>query len=179
MLNVLNRMIRENKNVCIHTDINDTTKFIYGRIICADNDFFAASTLSTDSDFDGVLIKKTDDIIYLETDSQYDDKMRKLSSSNPTVFTQKLEIGNIPCSMLLIALKMKQVVSLELMNSGIIDIVGMVISINNYICAIQQIDEYGFKDGIAYIDISDITQISYASREEIRISKLFDTNYGT
>lgn len=166
-------MIKENKNVCIHTNMNNTSKFIYGRIICADNEFFATSTLSPDGDFDGVLIKKTDDIIYLEIDSQYDDKMSKLFSSNPIVFTKKLEQGNIPCSMLSIALKMKQVVSLELINSGIIDIVGLVISIDNNICTIQQIDEYGFKNGMAYVDISDISQISYASQDEMRIAKLF------
>ena len=43
--------------------------------------------------------------------------------------------------------------------------IGQVTAVNEKICTVRQIDEYGCDDGIAYVNVPDITQVSYASAD--------------
>ena len=87
-------------------------------------------------------------------------------------FTQE----DIKDALLSIALKTKEIVSIELANSGFNDVVGFVEEKNDGYSKIRQIDEYGFEDGYSYIRVNDITQISYSSQDEKRILKLWKIN---
>lgn len=173
MLRELNTLIAEKRNVCIYTDFNDTSKFLYGRFLCANEYYFVVYMFSCDGDFDGILVKTTDSIIRLEFDGQYEEKMQLLSSekelpeilsflNNKYIIDQVLDYAN----------KTQSIVSIEICSSSCDDIVGFVEEMNNDMVKIKQVDEYGFDDGVTIIKLSNITQISFLSEKEKRVNYL-------
>ena len=66
----------------------------------------------------------------------------------------------------------KSVVSIELAQSGVEDIIGVPVEITENVCKFLLIDEYGFCDGYAVFDMKDITQISASSEDEKILEKL-------
>ncbi len=79
---------------------------------------------------------------------------------------------NLFDSMLKIASETKKIVALELMDSGYDDVIGFVDDVNGDICKLTQTDEFGCRNGFAYIKISSITRISYDSKNEQRLLRL-------
>ena len=73
-------------------------------------------------------------------------------------------------------LKEKIIISIELLDSGIYDIIGFVEEISGNICKIGQVNDDGQSDGVTYIRIQDITQISADSLDERRILRLSEFN---
>ena len=69
-------------------------------------------------------------------------------------------------------LNIRGIVSVELNNSGIDDVVGTVEEINDGICKILTVDEYGEKDGVAYFIINEVSQLCFESSDEQRLSEL-------
>ena len=65
-----------------------------------------------------------------------------------------------------------KVVSIELLVSGNYDIQGFISEIKDTIITVEQLDDYGKKDGISIISFSDITSISCDSNEEIALTLL-------
>lgn len=180
MLKILKNTMKESGQISVYANINDTSKFLYGKILCADEDWFSLYMVSCDGTFDGIIVKPIESIIKIETDGQYDEKMKKLCnlSSLPN-FPYKLKEGAIKVSVLQIALETRKVISLELLESGIDDVVGIVEDITDEFCKIKQIDQYGMYDGFSFVKINDITQISYDSQEEKTVLKLYEVNQGT
>lgn len=172
MLTILNQSKTENKNLCIHSNSYDTAKFIYGTIICADRDFFAVKAIAPDGTPDGIIAKRTDSVIYIETDKQYDEKIQVLSSGRTCDYNVILKESFIPISLLESAKAQKQIVSVKLIPSDIYDIIGFVAGIKDNICTVKQINEYGKETGMAYFKIEDITEVSYASQDELLLLKL-------
>ena len=89
-----------------------------------------------------------------------------------------IEPDNVVYSVLYDSLQTKKVVSIELVSSNVEDVIGVPVEINENICKVFLVDEYGVYDGYALFDICDITQISVSSDEEKTIEKLM-TNQGT
>ena len=181
IVDVLKKIRDKNEYVCIHSNVNDTTKFIFGKIIGLDDVFFALSMISPDGKVDGIVIKEIDDIQYVEQSISYTEKICRLMSYwneekrtediYPTVTDNILQWG------LELAKKSKYVVSLEINNSGILDIIGIIMENEKNVCVIKQIDENGQEDGVCYVAHEDITQLSMNSSDEKRVSILFQTDY--
>lgn len=172
MLNKLQMLCKEHKFVSLHTNPNDSSKFIFGKLMCVNNDEYALYMISPNGDYDGIVIKQINDILYMEIESQYINKMIKLYSldllpGQDVIFDE----ANIKVSMLNHATNTKKIVSLEINYSGCDDIVGYVKNINQTLCQIQQLDSYGKEDGYAFVEIDNITQISYDSKDEQRIGQ--------
>lgn len=177
MLETLKKVSESNINVSIYTDADNMSKFIYGRILNVNEDEIAIYMLSPNGLFDGILVKQTSDVIRLEIDGKYHDKMEKLiSPSELSQFDCSLNNKDLKNSLLSVALESKQIVSLELLNSGFNDVVGFVEENNNGQCKIKQIDEYGFEDGYSFIMVDNVTEIAYASEDEKRILQLWKRN---
>lgn len=173
MLKLLSKLHKDRKNVCIYFSSDDTTKFIYGQILAVNENYIAIYMISPDGCSDGILLKKTDTIIRVELEGQYSKKMEMLTLIDPSEVLNYSFEENIVKSMMLIAQASRNIISIELIDSGYDDIVGFVCNIDNDMLKIEQIDEYGYDDGYSYINISDITQISYNSQDEKRIFKLW------
>lgn len=176
MITILKRLKEEKKFVCIHTDRNNPSKFIFGKIIGVDEAFFAMSMVSPDGDYDGVIIKLNDDIVWVEQSVSYENKMIQLMQSrgysekevvfqNESVLLQGLYMAN----------KKKELVSVELDHSGVDNVVGYVQSVDVDKCKMIQVDEYGQVDGISYFALRDFTQICFDSCDERRLSALIES----
>lgn len=177
-INTLIKISNENKNVSIYTNYNEPSKFHYGRILCVNSDEIAIYMISPDGLYDGILVKKTEDIIRVEIDGQYEKKMKKLCSLSQLIpFKYFLNSTSIKDSLLKIAIQSRQIVSIELVDSGYMDVVGFVDEIVDGLCKIKIVDEYGFEDGYCFVMTDKITEISYASQDECRILKLWEINY--
>lgn len=146
MIEILKLAMTLKKNVCVYTCDSEISKFLYGRIIFIDNEFFALYMLTPNGENDGILVKKISCITYVEMDGQYDEKMKKLCPNFDDLIS-------------------KTPISVELLDSGVDSVIGQVTAVNEKICTVRQIDEYGCYDGIAYVNVPDITQVSYASAD--------------
>ena len=174
MMDVLEKFRNNKQFVCVHADIENLNKFIYGKICWVDEEFFVVSMVSPDGEYDGFLIKKINDIIFIEHSLKYDNKMsillrdKEYKERNLQIVTNNiLEWG------LLFAKKNNFIVSVEFDHSGVNNVVGFVDSIKANICTMKQVDEYGIEDGESYFALSDISQICIDSSDEKRLATLF------
>lgn len=178
MLDYLKQICKDQKYVAVYTNPQDSTKFIYGRIISVNSNYIAIYMLSPNGYFDGVIIKQISDVFRIETDSKYGDKIQKLSSlCNEKPYTYTVNNKMMLESLLLIAQRDKQIVSIEILKSGYDDVVGFVDQLKDNSCIVKQIDEYGYEDGMSYIKLTDITQISCNSLDERKLLKLWTLDY--
>jgi len=177
MLKLLKEVCKQNKFACIYTNEENTSKFFFARVLCVNEKHIAIYLVTKDGCFDGIVVKRTEEISRVETDGQYSQKMKKLCSlQEQKPWEHCLQEERIPESLLSVAKEEKGIVALEMLKSGYDDVVGFVEEIRDGLCTIRQIDEYGFEDGISYVRIDDISQISYASEDEDRILRLWKLN---
>ncbi len=170
MVDILKRMQNEKKYVCIHADETNPSKFIFGKIIGTDPDNFAISMVSPDGEYDGVLVKQIDDIVCIEQSVSYESKMKMLMDIRGHVEKKWIvNSENVLQWGLISAKKMGMIVSIELNHSGVDDVVGFVDSINDKICKMVQINEYGEEDGASYFALRNISQLCFDSCDERRI----------
>ena len=162
---------------CIYANYNDTGKFHFGKIVAVNESEVAIQTVTPDGEMDGIVVIGIDCINRVETNSQYVEKMKKLCYEESFLLS-KLQIGNkhIAKNVLLQAFKDNYAVSIELMNSGQNDVVGIVKCIDDTVCSVEQYDEYGFIDGEAYFLLRDITKIAVLSQDEKIIMRLIERN---
>ena len=174
---MLNDLCVSQKYVSIYTNWDNTTFFVYGKIIYVNNSHIVIYSISPSGEFDGVLTKELDDIIRIEVDSQYSKALQKVieEKSLPKI---KLKIINNDAisSVLKYAVDVDSIISVELINSGFDDVKGFVKSMDSEMCQILQIDMYGFEDGISIIPIQNISQICVNSLDEQHIMNLYIKN---
>lgn len=174
MLKILFELYSSKKPASIYTDCEETSKFHFGYVLAVNEKEIALQLISPDGEDDGLTVINTENVFRVETDGQYSEKMKKLCSEN-AIHLYELPINNddISESVLLSAVKKKQVVSIELLDSGYDDVTGFVESISDGECKIRLIDEYGCEDGYSYISVEDITKISCDTQDEKRIRRLW------
>lgn len=173
MLKILYELCSSKRAACIYANYNDTSKFHFGTIIAINDEEIAIQTILPDGEMDGIVVIGVDCINRVETNSQYVEKMKKLCPDT-SVCLRNLQIDNrqIMKSILLFALKKSQVVSIELINSGYNDVVGVIRSIKDKECMVEQFDEYGCADGESHFYLKDITKIAILTQEEKIIMRL-------
>lgn len=172
MFELLKKICIKEKLVSIYSDYEETEKFFYGKILCVNEDEVLIYLISPSGKFDGILVKKTSSIFRIEYGGDYESKMELLLDCDLPDFDYPVDESDIGLSMLKNALETKEMISIELLDSGIYDLIGIVEAIDKTTCRIKQYNEYGFEDGYSIINPDDITQISYASQDEQRIKRL-------
>ena len=90
--------------------------------------------------------------------------------------TYSLDKDHIFKSLLILAKDSMKIVSLELLESGYSDVTGFVTNVENSLCTLKQVDTFGVEDGVSFVNMNDITQISYSSNDEITIYELWKAN---
>lgn len=177
MFSILERLQNEKKYVCIHADETSPSKFVFGKIIGVDTNSVAISMVSPDGEYDGVLIKQIDDIVRVEQSVSYEKKMRKLmkiKGYDERIFA--ISNDNILKGILDFAKETGVIISVELDHSGFDDVAGFVESVNDEICKLLQVNEYGEEDGESFITLRDISQICLDSSDEKRLLALFQAD---
>ncbi len=165
----------ENKNVSIYS-CDDIDKFLYGKLLAVNDREFALLMYTPLGMYDGIIVKRIEDVTRIEYDGQYDQKMQKIlpQDINPKNFY--IDDSQITSSVLNLSLKLSKVVSIELLNSGINNVVGIVDEICDNKCTIKLVDEYGYEDGYSFILVSDITQVMFDGETENLLLKLWKIN---
>ena len=174
MIDILKKMCEEQKNICIYSNIDSMQNFIYGKILAVNDEEVAVQMITQDGEDDGVSIFSVDDIFRIAVDGEYSRKMDFLLSSSIASYIIAVKNNDIMGSYLSYAKEKGLILSIELLDSGYTDITGYIESVDNDLCAIKEVDEYGCYDGISYIALSDITQITFLSEDEKRITRLFE-----
>ncbi len=166
---------QKNKNISIYCS-EDNNKFLYGKLLSVNDYEFALLMYTPHGIFDGIIVKKIEDITHIEYDGQYEQKMQKILSQNIDIKKYYIDDTQITSSILELSLKFNKIVSIELLNSGYDNVVGFVDEIHDNKCTIKLVDEYGYDDGYSYIIISDITQVVFDSERESLFLKLWQIN---
>lgn len=157
--------------VCIYEG-TDHESFIFGMVLSIDDRYCVIHRFDPSGSDDGVLLIEVDSIFRIEVKNKYTGKMQRLISSKNNVnqFTKDNVYSGEDYSCLATLLNMaktnERIVSIELLASGITDIVGQVQSIFEGKIIIRQIDEYGEVDGMTICMLDDITQLSAGSEDE-------------
>lgn len=173
MIKQLKEALKNEKFVSVYTNAQDTLKFIFGRILCVNDDYIVIYMISPNGEYDGVIVKETEDVIRLEMDDQYSRKMKMLCAvTEEDICQYVVDENQIVKSVLMIAEKTKKIISCELLGSGFDDVVGFVSNLEDGVCEIKQVDSYGCEDGVSYIMVDDISQLSFDSEDEQRILTL-------
>ena len=177
MFNCLLDSLKENRYVMLYTNFEDTRKFSFCKILSLSEKELAVGMISLDGDEDGVSILCVDSIFRVEWEGQYSKKMEKLCAGKKLFTDIQFPNDDIMVFALKTATYSKNIVSIELLDSGFDDAVGFVDSIDDGECLVKLIDEYGFADGYSRILIKNITRVTYGSAEEKRVFKLWENNY--
>lgn len=167
----------QKQNISVYC-CRDTDRFLYGKLLAVNDDEFALLMYTPSGMYDGVIVKRVEDIIRIEYDGQYEQKMQKVLSQNINFKDIIIDDSQIAHSVLGLSLKQNKIVSVELLNSGINDVVGFVDKIHDNKCTLKLVDEYGYKDGYCCILISDITQVMFNGDKESLLLKLWEINQG-
>lgn len=177
MLKILFDFCSKKQIASIYTNSNDVNKFHFGYILSVSEEDIAIHMFSPDGEDDGIIVMDVDNVFRVEENSLYIKKMLNLCPNNGfTPYVLDIESGKIKNSIISFAKKEKHIVSIELLESGFNDIVGLIYEICDNQCKIEQFDEYGNKDGFSYVSIESITKITLLSSEEKRIEKLLRRN---
>ena len=176
---VLDRLKKSHMYVSIYTDEENTGKFSFGQIINSDEIFYVSKRFSPYGETDGIALKRNDRIYHIETNGQYAEKMKKLIDmhSDEQEEGYKFDDKDLVRSFLLYAKKYNKIVSVEILNSELLEPIGFVWDICEDICKFQQLDEYGFEDGISYFKLSDISEIYCDTGDERIYYEVWKHNY--
>ncbi len=167
MENILKKYAINNEYVSVYTNDEYPNKFMFGKIIAANDEFFAIAEFAPNGSKDGLSVMLNEKIIKIGSDSEYTKKMEKLIALNEKASSDYVVSEADPIlEVLSSSLEKHEVVSIELISSGYYDAIGIVTQIDNDICTIRQISEYGSYDGIVSFCIYDITKITIGSEDE-------------
>lgn len=155
-------MIPENltgKIIQCHIDSEDPDTFVVGRLAWADTKWFLMQDLSSAGQWNGLALYLVSDIVLIEEDTPYIQKMEtllKFWDMTPPVVP---EIGkNAVEDMLLYGKASGKIVGLELCCSGYRDVNGFVNGLSHSVLSIKQIDEFGRDDGESCLSVEAITR---------------------
>lgn len=172
----LHKLKKEKRIASFYTDEDDTSKFMVGYVMDYNDKYFIVAAISPQGLYDGFVLKKTESIFRINMDSIYEKKILSLSKYHKIIYEEiSFKEDNLILGLLSFAKIKNYVVSIELLNSGYYDIQGYVEVVDNDGCKIKQITEYGELDGICFVTLSDITQISCNSEDEINL-KILNSN---
>lgn len=166
---------KNKKIISIFRDTEDTEKFNVGYIIAIDDFNTIIQHISPNGMYDGYNLIKTGDIYQICYNGKYENKIQYLYSMqaqkhSDIVFSNE----NLAIDLLTFSKQNNLIVSLELHSSGIYNIQGIVLEINDDNVLIEQITDYGENDGVTRIDIECISKIVCDSDNEQALKKLLN-----
>lgn len=164
------------KFISVYTNQTNPSSFIFGKLLAYDEKYFLLASFTQNGAFDGLLLKMSEEVFKIEFDGQYQQKMGKLIDYSDIPEFNELDFSNLPESILKLAKEKRFIVSIELINSEIIDVTGFIDEIDGDFCKTTLVDQYGLFDGHAIFSISNITQLSILSDDENIISRLTQLN---
>lgn len=163
--------------VSVYTDFSETDKFHFGRILAVNEREIAIHMLSPDGEDDGIIVMNVNNVFRIEENGEYSEKMKKLYSTKQIPeYILDIKNDDIKKAVVMYAFQNKLIASIELIDSGVNDIVGFVEALDDSMCKFRQVDDYGYEDGFSYVSVDDITMVTVLSQDEKRVQTLWQLN---
>ena len=173
---ILNELKGSSKLSSFYFSDSEDDRFIFGRLSCFNSDFVVIESYDQYGREDGYIIKSIATLSKIETNSKYSKKMEKLILSYDSEHLRiDLKNGNIIELFLQLSRDKHKIVSLELSDNNKL-LVGIVLSVDNHICNLSQIDDYAYNDGEIMFSVDDINMITFDGMDEKVLEKLLEHN---
>lgn len=159
--------LKKNKElVCVYSDTTDPESFSAGYITGVTDENMIIFHLTPKGKYDGYILLSIDNIFLMEYNTKYSKKLQKISDSllnNDIVY---FESDDLKLSLLEYARENNFIIEVQLINSGINDVIGKVAIVEDGLVKIDRYNEYGESDGQAVFNISNITRLVCDSEED-------------
>ena len=172
--------LQNKKQLCeIYTNDSDTGKFSVGYIIFYDKHWCCIQSFNQYGKQDGTILVSIEDIIRIQTCTTYLKNIEKLINyygKQKDAELLKLKEGDVfdsYCDFLLIN---KKICSIEICNSNVNDLHGIIEKNFDLGLEIKIIDENGKIDGFSTIEKMAVTSMSSGSEEEKMLEILYNIN---
>lgn len=174
MLKKLRELQMSRALASLYGNASDTQKFMYGRVLRADEDWTALLLVHPNGNYDGIVCLSTDRVYRVETGGRYGEKMRRLLQFDPVQMNVALEGGDPVAATLALARDTGKIVSLELEDSGLDDVSGFVDSMSGWFCTIRSVNEYGEPEGTSTVALNSVTRVACDTEDEQRLLRLYN-----
>lgn len=164
---------RSGKLCEIYSNFESTSKFAVGYIRTCSDEYTIVEMYDPYGHYDGIGCFDTETIFQVNTDTKYLCALNKLKNHYDEASNYDAEsicdIENI----LKIAMNEKRICDIELCESHNIDVTGFVVSFDNEVVEIEDIDKYGKKKGMTTIRRKEITELSFDTSDTIKTEILY------
>lgn len=174
MINLYQELINTKKIISVYTNTQESTKFLCGYPIRIDDNYFMLAAITPQGHYDGYIVKHVSCLYRIAYDEQYELCLMMLVKYYQTTHEKLQYKYSIIYTLLEYAKEKNLVVSIELLESGYDNVVGLIYELTQNDCSILQLTEYGELDGVSKINLCDISQISCDTEDEVKIKILYN-----
>lgn len=168
-------LLSENKElVSIYYD-GDTEQFYAGYILGVNDEEILFQHISPNGKYDGYVLKKLSSIYRIGYDESYLKKITKLYGFETRKHEEiDIDINNLMISFLKRAIENSWITVIELYDSGLDDIQGIIEKVDPKCIAVKKVTDEGEYDGMTYFDASAVTRIECDTENEQSIKRLME-----
>lgn len=166
---------KKNKElVCVYSDSTDSESFSAGYVTGVSDEDIILFHLTPNGKYDGYILLSIDNIFLIEYNTKYSKKLHQISDHLFSNDIQYFESDDLKLSILEYARVNDFIIEVQLINSGINDVIGKVVGVEDGLVKIDKYTEYGESDGQAVFDISNITRLVCDSEEDQIIKQIIE-----
>lgn len=150
----------------IHMDAGDPESFIVGELIGIwEDENILVKLISTNGRWDGFCLIWMNDIVRVDIETQYINKLKRLLVGQQKEEAEPVLQDSGVETIVSFALKYNKAVGIELLQSGLRDIIGFIEKYEDDLLQVFQLDEMGREDGKTVIEKEVITRMFCADSE--------------
>jgi len=167
IVEILNELKKTEELCSIYSDGNNTDKFSVGYVMDIDETYYVMESIDPYGKTDGLFCKIIENIVFIEKETIYLEKIMKLNKFYKQQRYPKYELQKDPLlSLLKFAQKNSKVCSFELCESSKDNMVGIINEITDEFIEIECFNDYGKNDGTAIVELGKISSVSCDSSDE-------------
>ena len=167
----LSNLIDKNKLYAIYSNVNDSSKFDVGFVLAHDKEWILYELVSPEGNHDGYRIIKSEAIIRLMEDTLYLKRLKGIMDSKQFVRRPILISPDNLFMSVLGYIKSNQIIcTAEMLGYGDYVESGLIMNLDDKLFKMEVVSDFGEKDGYMFVDMEDITSISFESCDEFKLS---------
>lgn len=158
--------------VCVYSDTNDSESFSAGYIVGVSEEDIILYHLTPNGKYDGYILLPIENIFLTEFNTKYTKKLESIYKNILNNDIMYFDSETLKLSLLKYAYENDFVCEIQLINSGLNDVVGKIFEFDEMLVKVEKYTEYGENDGEAIFDINNITRLSCDSEESQTLKKI-------
>ena len=162
--------LKNEKTLCeIYT--NNFDGFSVGNIMCVSDSWFMISSYAPNGKWDGYLLLPISLVCRVAYNTLYLEKIKRFIVYEDVIYPFKPSENSIIMSALNYLKSVPKLAKIEILNDRDMVIIGHVKDIDDDYLFVEEVDNYGNKDGCSVIKISDISFLEFDAEEEKLLQK--------